>query len=428
MATNTARIELPRKMLWLFAGKARYRVAHGGRGSGKTRSFALMTAVKAYQSSMNGESGVILCCREFMNSLADSSMEEVKQAIRSVPFLAAHFDLGENYIRTKDRRVSYSFCGLRHNLDSIKSKARILLCWVDEAESVSDIAWQKLDPTVREEGSELYISYNPERDGSPTDKRFRKTKSKSIRCVEMNYTDNPWFPDVLDVVRCDDMSRLDQATYDWIWNGAYRENSDAQILNGKYRVEEFAPGDNWDGPYFGVDWGFSQDPTAGVKCWIHDRKLYIEYEACKVALENDDIAGFMIKKLPGIEKHVVYADAARPETISHVRQKGAHNRACLPRLTAAEKWPNSVEDGIAHLRSYQDIVIHPRCTMTLEEARMWSYKTDRLTGDVLPTLVSGSDHIWDSVRYALSKIIRRETKSAGMFLPPRLLGNLQYGK
>ncbi len=137
--SEAVQLPIPAKLAPLFtATNKRYRCSHGGRGSAKTRTFALMTAVKAYQASNNGESGVILCAREFMNSLEESSMQEVKQAILSVPWLAAHFDIGEKYIRTVDKRVSYVFAGLRHNLDSIKSKARILLCWVDEAESVSE--------------------------------------------------------------------------------------------------------------------------------------------------------------------------------------------------------------------------------------------------------------------------------------------------
>ena len=164
--SEAVQLPIPAKLAPLFtAVNKRYRCSHGGRGSAKTRTFALMTAVKAYQSMMNGESGVVLCAREFMNSLEESSMQEVKQAILSVPWLAANFDIGEKYIRTIDKSVNYVFCGLRHNLDSIKSKARILLCWVDEAESVSEIAWQKLTPTVREEGSEIWVTWNPERDG-----------------------------------------------------------------------------------------------------------------------------------------------------------------------------------------------------------------------------------------------------------------------
>ncbi len=189
----------------------RYRCSHGGRGSAKTRTFAMMTAVKAYQAMMNGEAGVILCASEFMNSLEESSMQEVKQAILSVPWLAANFDIGEKHIRTIDKSVNYVFCGLRHNLDSIKSKARILLCWGDEAESVSEIACQKLSPTVREEGSEIWVTWNPERDGSSTDKRFRKEAGDDCITVEMNYTDTPWFPDVLEGERLNDERRLDPA-------------------------------------------------------------------------------------------------------------------------------------------------------------------------------------------------------------------------
>ena len=403
-----AQIELPPKLIPVFTGPARYRGAHGGRGSGKTRTFALMTAVRAMMFAEAGSSGVILCGREFMNSLEDSSMEEIKQAIRSVPWLDAYFEMGEKFIRTKNRRVSYVFVGLRHNVDSLKSKARVLLAWIDEAESVSETAWMKLRPTVREANSEVWVTWNPEKDGSPTDQRFRKAAPSNAKIVEMNYTDNPWFPDVLEQERQDDRKRLDDQTYAWIWEGAYRENSDAQILAGKYRVNEFEPQPGWDGPYFGIDWGFSQDPTAGVKLWIHDQHLYVEHEASKVGLENDDIAGFMIQHLPGIEKHVVRADSARPETISHVKSTGQSKRQALPQITAVQKWPGSVEDGIAHLRSYREIIIHPRCKKTLKEARLYSYKTDRLSGDVLTTIVDANNHVMDAIRYALGPMIRRQ--------------------
>ncbi|MCA0973417.1 phage terminase large subunit [Halomonas denitrificans] len=406
---TTATLELPPKLIPVFTDKpgekVRYRGSYGGRGSAKTRTFALMSAVRAYVFAEAGASGVILCGREYMNSLEDSSMEEVKQAIRSVPWLNAYFDIGEKYIRTRNRRVWYAFAGLRHNLDSIKSKARILLAWVDEAENVSEIAWQKLLPTVREEDSEVWITWNPELDGSPTDQRFRKNAPDGAKIVEMNYSDNPWFPEVLDLERLNDRDTLDDQTYAWIWEGAYRENSEAQILAGKYRVADFDPGVDWHGPYHGVDWGFSQDPTAAVKLWVHDRRLYVEHEAGKVGLENDDIAKFLKDRIPGIERHVVRGDSARPETINHVRANGDGKRDNLPRLEPVEKWSGSVEDGIAHLRSYQEIVIHPRCTEFLKEARLYSYKVDRLTGDVLTKIVDSHNHYIDAARYALQPMI-----------------------
>ncbi|MAF06144.1 MAG: PBSX family phage terminase large subunit [Herbaspirillum sp.] len=399
---TTAQIELPPKMIKIFTGDARYRVAYGGRGSGKTRSFALMTAVKAYQLAEGGKSGVILCAREYMNSLEESSLEEVKQAIISVGWLSDYFEIGEKYVRTKNRRVSYVFSGLRHNLDSIKSKARILLAWVDEAENVSDVAWMKLLPTVREEGSEIYVSYNPELDGSPTDKRFRKDPPTECRIEEVNYWDNPWFPDVLEQERQSDQQRLDPQTYAWVWEGAYLENSDKQVLAGKYEVAEFEPERTWDGPYFGLDWGFANDPTAGIKCWVHDECLYIEYEAGKVGLELDDTGPYMRAKIPGIEKYVVRADCARPESISYLKR----DKQGLPAIQAAPKWSGSVEDGVQHLRSYRRIYIHPRCTETIREARMYSYKVDRLTGDIKPDIDDKFNHYIDALRYALAPLIQ----------------------
>lgn len=229
---TTARVELPPKLLEVFSGPARFRGAYGGRGSGKTRSFAKMAALKAYQWSKEGREGVILCGREFMNSLEDSSMEEIKAAILSEPWLAPHFDIGDKYIRTADKRIRFLFAGLRRNLDSIKSKARILILWVDEAEPVSETAWQKAIPSVRgAEDAEIWVTWNPERDNSPTHKRFRDTPPTDAKIVEINWQDNPWFPSVLNKARLDDKrDRPDQ--YDHVWGGDFKN-----VFEGAYFAE-----------------------------------------------------------------------------------------------------------------------------------------------------------------------------------------------
>lgn len=384
-------------------GEARYRGAYGGRGSAKTRSFALMTAIRAYQFAELGISGVILCGREFMNSLEDSSMEEIKQAIRSVDWLNEYFDIGEKYIRTKNRRVNYIFTGLRHNIDSLKSKARILLAWIDEAENVSEKAWSKLTPTVREESSEIWVTWNPETKGSPTDKRFRQTWHEKI--IELNYTDNPFFPDVLNQERLADKQRLDDATYRWIWEGAYLELSDAQVFKGKFVVDDFEPQDNWHGPYFGLDFGFAKDPTAGSKSWIFEDCLYIEYELSKVGLEIDDTAVALKSALPDVEHYTLIADNARPESISYLRRHG------LPKVRACIKGKGSVEDGIAYLKAFRKIVIHSRCIATVQEFRLYSYKVDKLSDEILPTIVDAHNHVIDSLRYALERNMKRGVHS-----------------
>ncbi|MDE9437378.1 PBSX family phage terminase large subunit [Xenorhabdus bovienii] len=404
-----AKIELPPKLIPVFDGDYRYRGSYGGRGSAKTRSFALMTAIRGYMAAQNGQSGVILCAREYMNSLEESSMEEVKQAIRSVPWLNDFYELGEKYIRTKCRSVNYVFAGLRHNLDSIKSKARILIAWVDEAESVSETAWTKLTPTVREEGvlpdgtkwqSEIWVTWNPERDGSATDKRFRKNPPENSLIAEMNYDDNPWFPSVLEEERLSDQSRLDPATYAWIWEGAYLENSDKQVLANKYKIESF-PDDLWqkaDRLLFGGDFGFAKDPSTLLRMFILDNCLYIDREAYGVGVELDHMPAFY-DQVPESRKWPIKADSARPETISYLRRQGFN-------ITAAKKWQGSVEDGISYLRGFTKIIIHPRCKETAKEARLYSYKVDRITGEVLPTIEDKNNHCWDGARYGLDGYIK----------------------
>lgn len=411
---TVARIEIPPKLIPAFEGNYRYRCSHGGRGSAKTRTFALMTAIRGYMAAMNGQSGVILCAREYMNSLEESSMEEVKQAIRSVPWLNDFYELGEKYIRTKCRSVSYVFAGLRHNLDSIKSKARILIAWVDEAESVSEIAWTKLAPTVREAGSEIWVTWNPERDGSATDKRFRKNPPDNAVVIEMNYDDNPWFPSVLEDERLNDLARLDTATYAWIWEGAYLENSDKQVLANKYVVQSF-PDDLWqqaDRLLFGADFGFAKDPNTLLRQFILNDCLYIEYEAYGVGVELDHMPEFY-DKIPESRKWSIKADSARPETISYLKRQGFN-------ISAAKKWQGSVEDGITHLRGFKKIIIHPRCKETAKEARLYSYKTDRITGEVLPVILDANNHCWDAVRYGLDGYITQKS-NAGLLVPKRLL-------
>jgi len=403
--------EIP-KITRNFAKPARTRVFKGGRGGGRTRGLAKRSALRIYQLAELGVEGVFLASREHLNSLDESSMEEIKAAIRSEPFLLDYFDLGERYIRTKNRRISYAFAGLRHNLDSIKSKARIIGNWTDEAESVSEVAYRKLIPTIRDEGpgwqAENWISFNPESPESATHKRFVESTPDDCIVTDLNWSDNPWFPEILNKQRLEDL-RLRPETYEHVWNGAFLTLTEAQIFAGKFSVAEFEPGRDWDGPYQGLDFGFAQDPTAALRCFIHDRKLWIRSEAGKTKLELDATSGFIANKIPGFAEHVTRADCARPESISFLSRHG------LPRVAAATKWPGSVEDGIAFLKSFDQIVVHPDCEQTAREFRLYSYKVDRLTGDIKSIIVDAHNHYIDALRYALAPLIKQRTAPAALF-------------
>lgn len=229
---QSVQIALPDKLIPVFDGRADVRGAYGGRGSGKTRSFAKMAAVQGYIHGSAGNSGIILCARQFMNSLEDSSLEEIKRAIEDEPWLMAYYDVGDKYVKSKDGRINFTFAGLDRNIASIKSKGRILLCWVDEAEPVTDEAWLTLIPTLREEGSgwnaELWVTWNPKRKIAAVESRFRHSTDPLYKIVELNYTDNKRFPEKLERDRLRDLEeRPDQ--YAHIWLGDY-----ATALSGAY--------------------------------------------------------------------------------------------------------------------------------------------------------------------------------------------------
>lgn len=231
-----AQVALPPKLIPVFTGPAEVRGAYGGRGSGKTRSFAKMAAIKALMWAAEGRDGVVVCARQFMNSIDDSSMAEVKMAINDEPWLAQHFEIGEKFIRTKNRKVSFVFAGLARNINSLKSKARVLLCWVDEAEEVPEKAWETLIPTIREEGSELWVTWNPKRRASATDKRFRQSHAAandpSYKVIELNWRDNPRFTAKLEKQRTDWL-RDNADSYDHVWEGGY-----ASSTRGAYFVKQ----------------------------------------------------------------------------------------------------------------------------------------------------------------------------------------------
>lgn len=250
-------VSLPEKIKEVFEGAARYRGAYGGRGSGKTRSFAQMCVVRAIDYAFGrGLTGTIMCARESMKSLKDSSLTEIKNAIKNLG-LSSFFNFGEHYVRTSNGAIEFTFDGLRQNVDNLKSKSRVLICWIDEAENITESSWQTLLPTIREENSEIWVTWNPKFDGSATDCRFKKVvesyirsiadlddqislkeeddpqlsslkeqrevlleQSNEYKIVSINWQDNPWFPETLNRERLRDREQ-DALLYRHVWEGGY---------------------------------------------------------------------------------------------------------------------------------------------------------------------------------------------------------------
>lgn len=191
-----------------------------------------MIAVRGYIYGMQGITGQLVCGRQFMNSLEDSSLEECKRAIEDEPFLAAYYEIGDKYIKSRDGRIWFTFVGLDRNVASIKSKGRILILWVDEAEPVTDAAWTVVIPTLREEGdgwnAELWVTWNPKRKTASVESRFRRSSDPRVKVIQLNWKDNPKFPAKLERDRQRDLKdRPDQ--YGHIWDGEY-----VSVVEGAY--------------------------------------------------------------------------------------------------------------------------------------------------------------------------------------------------
>ena len=397
-AAAVLEIPTPRWALPLLP-PAPYKGAYGGRSSGKSRFFGGLLV-----DEMVADPYVdAVCIREIQRSLKYSAKRLIEREIRAMG-VQHLFDIRETEIRRKRTDGTYSVCifqGMQdHTADSVKSLESFGRYWVEEAQSLSRRSFDILLPTIRDDAAELWASWNPDQPDDPIDEAFRgETPLPGSVAVQVNYLDNPFLPD-RSRVEAETWRERNPDGYAHVWLGGYNTRSESQVLAGKWTVREFTPGDGWEGPYHGLDWGFAQDPTCCVRCWVHDDVLYVEYDAGRAGLELDETADWLCERIPDLHKHVIRADNARPESISHVRRMG------LPKLEPVKKGKGSVQDGIEHLRSYRQMVIHPRCVETEREARLYSYKVDKQTGDVLPVLIDKDNHRIDAIRYALEPLMR----------------------
>lgn len=388
-----ANVKTVPKIKKLFEGEATYRCAYGGRGSGKSKGFALQAAIRGYLKKEK-----ILCAREVQKTIQSSVMAEIVAAIEEYPFLNDFYEVGRSYIRGKNG-TEFLFMGIAHNAKEIKSTQGITICWVEEAEATSEYSWRILIPTVRADNAEIWVTWNPESSDSEVHKMFIDNPPKNSKVVKVNWSDNPYFPKILEERRQHDLQG-DRDLYDHVWEGECITKTEAQIFWDKCVIKDFEPSNLWQGPYYGLDFGFSNSPTAAVEVYIGDRQLWVRHESGGRKLELDDTAKKLITDMPGIEKHVIRADNARPESISHLSKKG------LPRIIACEKGPGSVEDGITYIRNFDAINIHTECEELQKEARLYSYKIDKATGDVLPVIIKMYDNYWDATRYAIEPMIK----------------------
>ncbi|MBA5725462.1 PBSX family phage terminase large subunit [Bombella favorum] len=408
MTTDQLTIMTPRAFAPLLR-PARYKGIWGGRGSGKSHFFAELLIEQA--TLRPGLRAV--CIREIQKSLTMSVHQLLRDTIARLN-LSHLFTVLEREIRTPGGGVIL-FQGMQtHNAETIKSLEGMDIAWVEEAQSLSATSLKLLRPTIRKPHSEIWFSWNPNHPSDPVDAFMRGTDTEndpSFVTICANWSDNPWFPYVLNQERKRDQ-KLRPRDYDHIWEGDYQQHHEALIFPDRIIIEEFSTPEN-SRFHFGVDWGFSRDPTAIIRCFIHDDILHIDHEAGGIHIPLDHLPT-LFDKIPAIRRWPIRADSARPETINYLKTR--HHF----RINAARKWPGSVEDGIERLRSFRAIRIHPRCTETAREFRLYRYRTDPLTGDVLPQIEDTNNHYIDALRYALDGLItnRSPLPDFSRFAPP----------
>lgn len=377
---------MTKKAQKVIGPKSRYKVLYGGRGGGKSFAFADGLISKAVFHPLR-----ILCTREMQNSIRDSVHRLLSDRIRLLE-LEPFFNIQRESITSKVGS-EFIFKGLRHNISEIKSTEGIDICWVEEAEKVSRDSWDILIPTIRKENSEIWVSFNPDDEKSATYQKFVVNPPPDCLCEFLTYEDNKFFPKVL-MKELEYDKRVDYEKYLHVWGGRVKRYGAEVIFAGKFTVEEF------DTPIdaefkFGQDFGFSQDPTAFVRCFIKGRELFIDYEAYGHGVEIEDLPTFM-SSVPEAKKWRITADSARPDTISYLKRQGFL-------IEGAEKAKGSVEDGIQFLRSFERIVIHPRCKGTITDFENYRWKKDRITNEILPVPLDKSNHAVDALRYALEQ-------------------------
>lgn len=406
MTAPAATVRLPAYAQPLFYPK-RYKVLWGGRGAARSWSISRALLLKASEERKR-----ILCTREMQSSLRDSVHQLLRDQIDSLELPG--FRVTDREIRHRGTGSLFLFEGLRYNITKIKSLEAIDICWVEEAERITKESWNVLIPTIRKEGSEIWVSFNPDQLEDATYQRFIVHPPKNAWVLKVGWEHNPWLTEVLREEK-DYAYAVDAEAAEHVWGGALRTVSNAQILRGKWAVEEFTvPKDRltgdplWHGPYQGMDFGFADDPFAALRCWIHDTTLYVEHESWHLHCELDDIPATVTEDIPAFDDVATRADSARPDSISFLRRHG------LPQTKPVKKRAGSVEDGILHLRAYTRIVIHPRCRHVADEAKRYSYKVDPRSGDVLPVILDAHNHLMDCLRYALEPMIK----------PRRLMGVL----
>lgn len=390
---------------WCFEG--RYRVVKGGRGSKKSTTTALWIVI----SMMMVPQSNTLVLRRYFNTHRNSTFAQIQWAINRMgvgTLWKATMSPLEMTFKPTGQKILFRGLDDPQSITSITvEKGHICWCWWEEAFQINDeSAFDKVDLSLRGQmPKELFIQHtltlNPWSDKHWIKRRFFDNHDNpDVMAITRNYTCNEFLSDA-------DLALFERMKV---------ENPRRFAIegNGEWGISEGQVFDNWETrefdvdamrhdyldyderryiDRFGLDFGFSQDPTAFIHAMIDTRKreIYLCHEIYKTHLLIEDM--YQAIKALGFDGAEIIADSAQPGTIAELKKRG------LFRIKPAKKGQNSVRDGIARLQDYH-IIIHPRCTNAIVEFSNYVWAKDKMNGQYLAVPVDEFNHLIDALRYA----------------------------
>ena len=226
---NLAEVEFPLKLQGLFK-KSRYKIYWGGRGGAKSWGIARALIILGTKKPLR-----ILCAREFQTSIKDSVHKLLSDQVVALG-LTEFYEVIDRTIRGKNG-TEFNFVGLKNNVANVKSYEGVDICWVEEAQTVSARSWDVLVPTIRKEGSEIWVSFNPELESDATYQRFILNPPENAIVQKINWSDNPWFPETLNMERMT-LKNRDPEAYNTVWEGLCRQTVDGAVFAREMQMAE----------------------------------------------------------------------------------------------------------------------------------------------------------------------------------------------
>ncbi len=422
---SALQIDIPEAFSDLFT-PSRYKVFWGGRGGAKSWAFAIALLTIGYSRQIR-----VLCARELQTSIKDSVHKLLGDIIAQYPAFAAHYEVQEKVIKGKNG-TEFNFKGLKFNASGIKSYEGVDYVWVEEAQAVSDNSWEYLIPTIRKEGSEIWICFNPKNPTDPTWRRFVERQRAGSIVKKVGWRDNPFFPSVLELERLECLKN-EPDSYEHIWEGAFDTRFSGAVY-AKWMQAAFDEGRVFNGVYDAslpvhTAWDLGYDDATAIIFWQRAGKECRVIDAYEASGEDVEHYCQVVKSKPyRYGDHFVPHDAANKLLAAGGRSivHQMHALGVQTRVVAATSQQNQIEALRKVLvNSYFD---KDKCADLIHAAMSYhfEYDEDRKTFKSKP-LHDWSSHYCDALEI-IGQVWQEEKVAQGKSILPKPLQEMTFNE